>query len=436
MGLKIMARNKVKNYLLLLLLCVATPSLFSQGYGIKRIVIDAGHGGKDPGAIGKKSKEKDIALKVALLTGNYLEENLKDVEIFYTRKKDEYVDLMQRAQIAHEVDADLFISIHVDAVGSKSVYGPSTYVLGLHRTDDNLRVAQKENAVIKLEDDYQDKYEGFDPGKPESYIIFNFVQNAFLEQSTELANTIQTEFRTRAGRNDRGVHQAGFLVLRETSMPSVLVELGYITNADEEAYLNTSQGQEYMASAIYRAVRDYKKAIENRNHAALASASKNVVPTYTPVPASTPEKVETPAATAEQSGDKKSEKTAGETPPPMEEKKEVAAAAVVAPQVEAKKETPAPTTPQPTTNDVVVYKLQIMASTHQIPAGDASIKNLDELDYFQEGAFYKYTLGNSQNRDDIKAIQKKVKDRFPDAFIIAFKNGTKLSIAEMRQLPQ
>lgn len=429
MGLIIMAKNKIKNYILLGILLFVTPTVFSQGYGIKRIVIDAGHGGKDPGATGKRSKEKDIALKVALFTGNYIEENLKDVEVFYTRKKDVYVDLMKRAQIAHEVDADLFISIHVDAVGSKSVHGPSTYVLGLHRTDDNLRAAQKENAVIKLEEDYEDKYEGFDPGKPESYIIFNFVQNAFLEQSTELANTIQTEFRTRAGRRDRGVHQAGFLVLRETSMPSVLVELGYITNADEEAFLNTTQGQEYMASAIYRAVRDYKKSIENRNHATIASESKTIVPSYQPQPL----EETTPTATIEEQNPAVVEKaTVVAVPLKEEEKKETT------PLVKEETVTlPAPIPQEPAPEaDVVIYKLQIMASTSKIPEGDANIRNLDDLGIYSENGYFKYTLGESEDINEIKSIRAKVKNRFPDAFIIAFKNGQKLSISEYRKLNQ
>lgn len=426
-----MSKQKINSIILIFSFILMTPAVFAQGYGIKRIVIDAGHGGKDPGASGKKSKEKDIALKVALMTGNYIEENLKDVEVFYTRKTDVYIDLIKRAQIAHEVDADLFISIHVDAVGSRSIYGPSTYVLGLHRTEDNLRVAQKENAVIKLEDNYEDKYEGFDPGKPESYIIFNFVQNAYLEQSTELANTIQTEFRTRAGRNDRGVHQAGFLVLRETSMPSVLVELGYITNADEETYLNTTQGQEYMASAIYRAVRDYKKAIENRNHTTLSTENKssghNTVVATKSETAKDPIKTET-----KQTVQPKMEQQKEQELPKVEEKKaEVVVAATVSTPVANTPQKPVTTTPKPET---VIFKLQIMASTNKIPDSDPSLKNLKQLDSYKEGGYYKYTLGNSENMDDIKAIKNEVKDRFPDAFIIAFKNGKKLSFAEFRAL--
>lgn len=399
-----MIKNKIRRILLVISLLLSSTIIFAQGYGIKKIVIDAGHGGKDPGAIGKRSKEKDIALKVALLTGNYISEKLDDVEVFYTRKTDVYVDLLKRAQVAHDVDADLFISIHVDAVGSKSVYGPSTYILGLHRTEDNLRVAQKENAVIKLEDDYEDKYEGFDPAKPESYIIFSFVQDAYLKQSTELANTIQTEFRTRAGRKDRGVHQAGFLVLRETSMPSVLVELGYITNTNEESFLNTKQGQEYMASAIFRSVRDYKKDIENRNHVAVTSEA--------PVTPPTKEEIK--------------------EEPKVEKKsipKEETATVVIAPEVVMKK--PAPVEAK---KDIIVFKLQIMASKTQIKKTSSKFANLQKVGSYNEGGYYKYTLGKSENINDIKVIKSDVKNRFPDAFIIGFKNDKKLTFAEMRAI--
>lgn len=400
-----MITNQIRRILLITSLLLSTTIICAQGYSIKKIVIDAGHGGKDPGASGKRSKEKDIALKVALLTGKYIDDKLSDVEVFYTRKTDVYVDLLKRAQIAHEVDADLFISIHVDAVASKSVSGPSTYVLGLHRTDDNLRVAQKENAVIKLEDNYEDKYEGFDPAKPESYIIFNFVQDAYLKQSTDLANTIQTEFRTRAGRNDRGVHQSGFLVLRETSMPSVLVELGYITNANEESFLNTKKGQEYMASAIFRAVRDYKEDIENRNHVAISSGT-----------------VANPVIKEEIKTEPEPEKT--ETKPV-----EKTPAVVVAPIV--KKTTPAP---KEAVKDVILFKLQILASKTQIPKTSPKFANLTDVGFYNEGGYYKYTLGESEDMNEIKGIKNNVKTRFPDAFIIGFKNGKKLTFAEMRSL--
>lgn len=228
------------------------------------VVIDAGHGGKDPGAVGAKGKEKHINLAVALKTGKYITDNMKDVKVIYTRDDDTYPGLAERAEIANKNKADLFISIHSNALTDKRLYGAETYVLGQTMDDANLQVAMKENSVITLEKDYETKYEGFDPNSVESYIIFSLMQNTYLRQSTEFATMIQSQFRDRVGRKDRGVRQAGFQVLWRTTMPSVLVEMGFITNAEEEKFLVSEQGQDYLASAIFRAFRDYKQTIDSR----------------------------------------------------------------------------------------------------------------------------------------------------------------------------
>ncbi len=383
--------KQIFSVLIVALLFSCSTVLYAQGYTVKTIVIDAGHGGKDPGASGKYSKEKDIALKVALLTGNYIQQNLKDVDVVYTRKSDVFIPLPERAQIAHKAKADLFISIHVDAVGKSTVRGASTYVLGQHRSDDNLRVAQKENAVIMLEDNYEEKYSGFDPTNPASYIIFNFVTGAYLQQSTNLADNIQNEFKTREGRYDRGVHQAGFLVLRETSMPSVLVELGFITNSEEERFLNTKQGQEYMASAIYRAVRNYKTNIDGRNHVGLENNTTNEI----------------------------------------------------AKQTSSSKASPAQTSNESTVTAVnrssnnteeLIFKLQIMASRKALDTKSKQFKGLSDVDYYKENDYFKYTVGHTTSASAIKKLKQDVKNQFPDAFIIAFKNGEKLSFSQVNQL--
>lgn len=231
----------------------------------KTLVIDAGHGGKDPGAIGSKAYEKNITLAVALKLGKYVNENFPDIKVVYTRSKDVFVPLDERARIANMNKADLFISIHANWVGNPAIKGTETFVLGLHRSQDNLEVAKKENSVIVLEDDYSAKYEGFDPNSTESYIIFELMQNAHLDQSIQFASLIENQFSSKGGRYSRGVKQAGFLVIRETAMPSVLVEVGYLTNRDEEAYLLTSDGQAETASAIFRAFREYKNEYEAKS---------------------------------------------------------------------------------------------------------------------------------------------------------------------------
>jgi N-acetylmuramoyl-L-alanine amidase len=256
----------------LLLLFIFNIFLFSKGfsqinesYSIKTIVIDAGHGGIDPGTSGRKVKEKDIALAIALKLGTYIEENIPTVEVIYTRSADIFIPLDERANIANKNKADLFISIHVDGWHDPKVYGTSTFVMGLHKTEQNLELAKKENSVILLEEDYTNKYEGFDPTSSESYIIFSFLQDTYLEQSLNYASFVEHEFETRALRKSRGVKQAGFLVLWKTTMPSVLIETGFLTNPREERYLSSNDGQEYIASAIYRALKNYKKAIEEKS---------------------------------------------------------------------------------------------------------------------------------------------------------------------------
>jgi N-acetylmuramoyl-L-alanine amidase len=240
-------------------------SQINESYSIKTIVIDAGHGGKDPGTSGRKVKEKDITLAIALKLGTYIEENLPGVKVIYTRTEDVLPTLNERSEIANKNKADLFISIHVDGWHDPKVYGTSTFVMGLHKTEQNLELAKKENSVILLEEDYTNKYEGFDPTSSESYIIFSFMQNTHLEQSLNFASYVENEFETRALRKSRGVKQAGFLVLWKTTMPSVLIETGFLTNPREERYLSSDQGQEYIASAIYRAVKNYKKSIEEKS---------------------------------------------------------------------------------------------------------------------------------------------------------------------------
>ena len=256
--------------LVFLTLCVVHCFSFlraqNDNLGIRKIVIDPGHGGKDPGTLGSgryKTTEKDVVLDVSLLLGDYLKSAFPNLQIIYTRNNDRFVKLSERTRIANEAQADLFLSIHADAFKDKRVYGATTYVMGLHKTASNLNVAIRENSSILMENNYQSNYEGFDPEEPESYIALSMYQSNHLSNSVLLASKIQHQFKTRVNRKDRGVKQAGFLVLSRATMPSVLIELGFLTNHSEEDFLISKQGKIYMASAIFRAVKEYKIEMES-----------------------------------------------------------------------------------------------------------------------------------------------------------------------------
>jgi len=258
-------------------ICINTEA---QQANTHTIVLDAGHGGHDTGAIGSKGKEKDVVLAITLKVGEYIKKNMPNTNVIYTRDADFFVPLDQRAAIANKNNADLFVSIHANSNKNPTPFGTETFAMGLHKSQSNLDVAQKENSVIVLEQDYNTKYEGFDPSSAESYIIFSLMQNVYLDKSLKLASMIQTEFRERAKRTDRGVKQAGFLVLWHTKMPSVLIETGFISNPKEEQYLMSKEGQDYLASAIYRAIKEYFTSLsEEENEVKRVSENTNPQPT-------------------------------------------------------------------------------------------------------------------------------------------------------------
>jgi len=254
-----------RNILMLLLMMVLTafqPLNKSRDY-VKIVVIDPGHGGKDPGCVFGTLYEKDIALDISLELGRIIKENFPDVKVVYTRDKDEFIGLFERAEIANKNNANVFISVHVNANANTAAIGTETWVMGLHKSEANLKQAMRENSVIYLEDNYVEKYDGFNPNSPEAFIIFSLYQDAFLEQSLNLADKIENEFVNRVQRKSRGVKQAGFLVLWKTSMPSVLVETGFISNKEDRDFISSKTGQVYLASAIFRAFRDFKKELES-----------------------------------------------------------------------------------------------------------------------------------------------------------------------------
>jgi N-acetylmuramoyl-L-alanine amidase len=270
--------------------------VFSQEKtSITRVVIDAGHGGKDPGTIGKKSQEKEVALQIALKLSEEIRSQCKDVTVICTRTTDEFIELHERAEIANRSKADLFISIHCNANPKHTFQGAETYVMGLHRTEANLEIAKKENAAILMEPDYSTNYNGFDPNSDESYITFTLFQNAFLEQSTWFASLVQDEMKDRVGMYDRGVRQAGFLVLYKTTMPSVLVETGFLSNPEEEKFLMSQKGQQYISSAIFRAFRKFKAKMEGNGKELASLNEKKSYPENTTVTQPVEKKVSAPA---------------------------------------------------------------------------------------------------------------------------------------------
>lgn len=370
-------------------------SLFPQMHAAENrftVVIDAGHGGHDPGAIGKRGKEKNINLSVALKLGKLIKQNCPDTRVVYTREKDVFIPLHRRAEIANDAKANLFISIHTNSVASRNskVSGTETYTLGLHRTQENLEVAKKENAVILIEDDYKQRYAGFNPNSSESYIIFEFLQDKNMAQSVNFATKVQRCFRN-ANRTDKGVHQAGFLVLRATSMPSVLIELGYITNPTEEAYLMSDRGSSTLAKSIYQAFLNYKGGKVSTTQTA--------------------DETDTVSTLAEVK-----ETTASPQPQTPAVRKQKTTSA-------QEESTPASVSGKP------VFKIQILTSSRKLSSNSKQFKGLTPVDSYEENGIIKYTYGADTNYNKILRLKRnKVDSKFKDAFIIAFKDGQKVNI--------
>jgi len=370
-------------------LSVSVSAQNNDGYVLRTVVIDAGHGGKDPGSPGKLTYEKHVVLAIALKLGAYIEDQLPGVKVIYTRKTDEFIPLYKRAEIANSGKADLFISIHANGNANTSVFGTETLVLGLHRAGENFEVAKKENAVIQLEDDYHTRYEGYDPNSPESFIMFSLMQNLYFEQSINFSALVQDQFRERAGRTDRGVKQQGLLVLAQTSMPGILIETGFVTNPDEEKFLMSEQGQDYIASAIFRAFKDYKRIAESKTSFAVAARG------------SRPEN---------------DSNNGGATSGTVTE--------------------PAPPAPVKKTSPMVEFKVQIVASSKPISLDSRVFKGLDGVREYKFGKIYKYAVGGTNTFPDIITFSKKIKEKFPDAFIIAVKDSVVIPLDQALQESQ
>lgn len=365
---------------LCLCLCLGFPVYALAGDGDFVVVIDAGHGGKDPGAVGKRTKEKDVNLNVALALGKLIENKMEDTRVIYTRKTDSFVSLDKRAKIANDAKADLFISIHTNALPKGRIArGTETYTLGMARADENLEVAKRENSVILVEDNYKERYAGFNPNSSESYIMFEFMQDKYMEQSVSLAKGIQGQFKSYARRADKGVHQAGFLVLRATSMPSVLIELGYISTPDEETYLSSKKGVAALSQSIYNAFVEYKKT-QCITSTTLPKKKNEVSPVSR-------EQVQPVHDNGKQ--EKETKQIAGRP----------------------------------------VFKVQILTSSTKLPAGSSKLKGL-EVGFYIENGLYKYTTGETEDYNEILRVKKRLGAKFKDAFIVAFRDEQKINLQE------
>ena len=366
------------------------------------LVIDPGHGGHDAGAIGTFSKEKNINLNVALAFGRLVENNCSNVKVIYTRKNDVFIPLHQRADIANRNKADLFISIHTNALpkGAKAT-GLETYTLGMHRASDNFDVAKRENSVILIEKDYKQHYEGFDPSSSESYIMFEFLQDKNMAQSVELAKMVQKRTCAAATRPNKGVKQAGFLVLRETSMPSCLIELGFISTPSEEQFLNSDEGIANMGRGIYQAFCDY-----------LSKYDKSFTVPFKPE-LSRQELDEKPQPAVEETREERKEET--------KEERKAAPAEKPANQEEKQKVNQ---------DEAPVFKVQILTSNIKLKSGSRQLKGQEDADFYKDGNIYKYTVGASTNYNEIYRLRKQLLSKFPEAFIIAFKNGQRMDVQQ------
>ena len=363
------------------------------------IVLDAGHGGHDAGAVGSFSKEKNINLRYTLLVGDMIKKNIPDAKVIYTRDKDVFVDLNERARIANRNKADLFVSIHTNSSKNTSANGMETFTLGVSRSKENMEVAMLENSVIKLEEDYETKYEGFDPNSVDSYIMFEFMKDQYTDRSITCADFIQTKMINTSKRNDRGVRQAGFLVLRATAMPSVLVELGFISNKDEEKYLNNNENQVKLATAIFNGIKEYKHELDKKSGGAkseeLAVRSEELKAEVTE-----PVEVTQPKKDLEAKEENKGELT--------KEKEEI------------------------TANSEYEFYIQYLVSKNNYSLDNAVFKGHTPTKVLNENNLYKYLIGPF----DVNTVftkRNEITKYFPDAFIVAYKEGKKVSTPEAIQ---
>jgi N-acetylmuramoyl-L-alanine amidase len=395
-----------------LLLNFFVGTLFANPF---TVTIDAGHGGKDPGAIGSFAKEKDINLAVALKVGKLIQKNCPDVRVVYTRKTDIFIPLEERAMIANNAHSNLFICIHTNSSPSPSASGVETYTLGLAKTEANMNVARRENSVILLENNYKEKYQGFNPNSVDSYIMFEYMQDKYIARSVQFAADVEKECYTNADRSDRGVRQAGFWVLHQTAMPAVLIELGYISNPKEEEFLTSSEGQNRLAESIFQAFKEFKHEHERRSSTQLTSNSTSQTNSTNDEDTVQIAKTDTIKPTKESRKTRQTKKERIIATLPKQKKSFVSIDTTTRPV--ANEETP-------------VFKVQFLLSDRKLPANSAKFKKLENVSFYQENNFYKYTAGDTNNFNTVIALHRKIEKLFPTAFIIAFVNDHKVPLQE------
>jgi len=388
--------------LIAMLLPMVSVAQTPTGYQIKRIIIDAGHGGKDPGAIGTgryKDTEADVALSVSRKLRDYILQYYDSVEVIMTRDTDHFVELRNRTKIANESKADLFVSIHCNTNGNKSATGTETYVIGVTKEKSNLEVAKRENQVITLEDNYEKHYAGFDPNAPETMVGLQMMHQTYLDNSILFADLVQKQFTHRVGRKNRGVKQAGYYVISYTMMPSVLIELGFISNNAEEDFLNSEKGQSYMASAIYRAFKEYKIKLEGVDVSIKPKEEQKSSP-----------KVEKKKTT---------KKVTPEVPNPT-------AAEITGLNIQAETKT---------VNKDMDYRIQVATSSKKLELKSYNFKGYDQVSMESKKGMYRYYLGHFDNFDDALVFQRKLREKdFKDAFMVVFYKGAEISLKEADEL--
>lgn len=393
--------------LTIVMLCSMTSALQAENISKKKftVVIDPGHGGHDPGAMYQNIKEKNVVLNIAIRLGRYINQEMPDANVVYTRKTDVFIPLHERAEKAISSKADLFLSIHANSCPTPSVTGTETFVLGMHKTEENLDVAKKENSVILIEDDYSTRYQGFDPNSSESYIMFDLVQEGYFDQSVSAAALVQNQFKSKAQRVDRGVKQAGFLVLRETSAPSILIETGYLSNKKEAGYLNSDKGQNELARAICNAVKTYKTSYEQKSDIALATLIAEET---------TAGEESLPQPQIKQSQTKQEPRTTN-----------------TAKETTAKKQ-PAVTSKAPAQE--LYYSIQIAVAHRKIALKSYNFKGLKEIHMQEANGLYKYYYSKEKDLSQAEIRKQEARKVYSDAFITVFYGGKQISLDEAKKL--
>ena len=396
------------------------------------VVIDAGHGGHDPGAMGKLTQEKKLNLEVSQRLEQQIKLHYPDVKVVMTRKNDVFLTLQQRADIVNKNNADLFICIHTNAAENRNVTGTETFVLGVDKLQSNLDVAMRENAVMLLEDDYQTTYEGFDPNSVDSYIMFELMQDQYIDQSLNFATLVQQQF-TDIGRSDRGVRQAGFWVLHKSACPSVLIEMGFISNSNEEKYLASDKGKEDITNSIFQAFSQYKSAYD-RKHGIVIAAKSEGKPSAAKADKSVAAKTDKPVAA------KTDKPLAAKADKPVAAKTDKLESAEADKSVAAKADKPVaakadmPVAAVELAELRPIYKVQIFSTLKPVPAGDATFRGLKNCQYSKDGKYYKYTYGEDTDYQTILDIQHELKTKFKDCFIVAFLGDKQIPVKEALQM--